>query len=225
MNRFRILRPKNKKEWLEMRVIGGTSAGVILGVNKWKSPLELYMELAGLKKEKEVKTNAAMERGTAMEGLIRSEFGVLFKDEYSIIAPPRNNWVYVRKDKPFMTASLDGVLKRKADGKRGVWECKTHEVRGRDDADDWTDGKLPDQYYAQVLHELNVTGWEYAILTAQLYYYRYDHITKKRTLDKVEIRNYYFDSKELRMELENEEKAVTKFYENVEKKIPPKVKL
>ncbi|WP_316964756.1 YqaJ viral recombinase family protein [Mammaliicoccus sciuri] len=36
----------SRKEWLKLRQtgIGGSDAGTILGINKWKSPIQLYFE-------------------------------------------------------------------------------------------------------------------------------------------------------------------------------------
>lgn len=45
-----ILKPRNREEWLAMRLkvgIGGSEAGCVLGLNPWKSNLDLYREKIG----------------------------------------------------------------------------------------------------------------------------------------------------------------------------------
>ena len=77
--------------------------------------------------------------------------------------------MYRRIDKPYMTATLDGKLVEIATGRKGILEIKTREIKNREDAENWQNGKIPDNYYIQCLHYLSVLNdHEFAILVAKL---------------------------------------------------------
>ena len=69
---------------------------------------------------------------------------------------------------PFICATLDGWLTDQS-GRMGVWECKTTEIRKAADWQEWT-GRVPENYYIQLLHQLLATGYDFAILTARIIY-------------------------------------------------------
>lgn len=222
---YQVLKPRSRDEWLMLRGIGGSSAGLICGVKGFgdRTLFDLYLECIG--RGKKNVSNEAIEKGNALEPLIRDQVRVYVGKQYKVQSPPKNNWVYVRRDKKYMTASLDGVLTDIKTGEKGVLEIKTHEIRSRADAEEWENGTLPQQYYVQVLHYLNVTGWNYAVLVANLEYYKYEETTGRR-LDHVDQRYYYFKSEEIKADLKYEEDKVTEFWEsNVEKRIPPEIKV
>ena len=73
-----------------------------------------------------------------------------------------------------MLYSPDGLLLTK-DGRRGIWECKTTTIMKSIDREKWWDREkkekiLPNNYYIQVLHGLNVTGFDFIELYAELTY-------------------------------------------------------
>ena len=93
-------------------------------------------------------------------------------------------------DYPFAHASLDGLLVK--DRRYGVLEIKTAFVNSRMQAELWKD-KIPDYYYCQVLHYLMVTGFDFAILKAQLKHQIADEMpyleTKHYYIDRAEVEN------------------------------------
>lgn len=62
------------EEWLEYRKkgIGGSDASVVCGVNKYKSPIELWMEKTDQLQYSEA--GEAAYWGTRLEALVRDEF-------------------------------------------------------------------------------------------------------------------------------------------------------
>ena len=50
-------------------------------------------------------------------------------------------------------------------------EIKTTTIQSKTQWDEW-EGGIPDRYYAQVLHQLSATGFEFAILRAYIRYYK-----------------------------------------------------
>ena len=66
-----------------------------------------------------------------------------------------------------MLYSPDGLLYDKETGQRGILEIKTTNILQSMQREKWKD-RIPDNYYCQVLHGLNVTGFDFVILKAQL---------------------------------------------------------
>lgn len=165
----------NRTEWLKERKkgIGGSDSATIIGKNPYKSNVELWEEKTGRKEAEDISKKSYVEYGTKAEDLLRELFKLDFPQyevkhsENSIIKHPKY---------PFLFASLDGTLIDKETGEMGVLEIKTTEILRSMQWEKWKD-KVPDNYFCQVLHYLNVTGYSFAILKAQLKYeYKEDGI-------------------------------------------------
>ena len=107
------------EEWLEYRKkgIGGSDASVVCGVNKYKSPIELWME-----KTYKIPCSEAGEAaywGTQLEALVRSEFTKRTGIEVNTVKQ-----ILQHEDFPFMLANLDGVCQHPDLG-TCVFEAKT----------------------------------------------------------------------------------------------------
>lgn len=216
---------KTKKDWLKARGFGGSSASAILGVNPYMSKLELYRAIVMPNDHPLVKENESMNYGTKCEPLIRKIFAYDFKEKYRVHTP-KDNEMYRRVDKTYMTATLDGILTEKPTMRKGVLEIKTHDIRNKKDEQNWSE-HIPDNYYVQVLHYLLVMNdFEFAVLTAKLRFYDYFNADGKKLL-KTEIRYYYIDrhDEQVKRDLELLEKKETEFWENnIQKKIMPTLK-
>lgn len=81
-------------------------------------------------------------------------------EEYSIIKHTKYS---------FLFASLDGTLIDRETGEMGILEIKTTNILQSMQKEKWKD-RIPDNYYCQVLHYLNVTGYSFVMLKAQLKY-------------------------------------------------------
>jgi len=136
-------------EWLDYRRmgIGGSDASVVCGVNKYKSPVELWMEKTGQMHDQEAGEPAYW--GTVLEGLVRSEFTKRTDIEVRPV-----NQLLANEDNPFMLANLDGVCDHPIYGSC-VFEAKTSSAYL---AKDWDD-KVPDSYMLQIQHYMAVTGF------------------------------------------------------------------
>lgn len=199
---------ENKKEWLGARGIGGSSASIILGLNPFKNKLQLYNEINFGNRDKNI-ANERMQYGINLEPLIRKEFSIDFKEKYKVHTP-KNNEMYRRIDKPFLTATLDGVLTRLSDKKKGILEIKTHDIRSLADEELWKNG-LPYNYYIQVLHYLIVLNdFDFAVVVGRLRFLDYGSKETK----KVEYVFHFIDRKEKEKDIEILEKAETDFYVN-----------
>jgi putative phage-type endonuclease len=135
-------------EWLGLRKkgIGGSDASVICGVNRWKSPVELWMEKTNKLPYQEA--GEAAYWGTQLESLVRNEF-----TKRTGIEVIEAKQLLQSEDYPFMHANLDGICEHPNFGKC-VFEAKTSSAYRESE---WRES-IPDEYVLQVQHYLSVTG-------------------------------------------------------------------
>ena len=158
----------SREEWLEARrgYIGGSEISAVVGRNPYKSNLELWQEKTGLITPEDIGDKPYVRYGHDAEPLLRDMFALDFP-EYSVDYWDNNIWLNPRF--PFAHASLDGWLTEKATGRKGILEIKTTHILQSQQKEKWN-GRIPDNYYCQVLWYLMVTEWDFAVLKAQLKY-------------------------------------------------------
>jgi len=141
-------------DWLAYRRlgIGGSDASVVCGVNRWKSPIELWMEKTGQIPPQEA--GEAAYWGTRLESLIRDEFTLQTGIKVIVV-----NQILQSREYPFMLANLDGVCRCPTHGKC-IFEAKTANAFK---ADEWEDA-VPQDYILQVQHYLAITGYSGAYI-------------------------------------------------------------
>lgn len=158
----------DRAEWLEERKngIGGSDAAAICGLSPYKTNIQLWKEKTGRVEAEDISAKEYVKYGVDMEPILRNSFKIknpqfeVIHEENSIIRHPKY---------PFLFASLDGQLIDKNTDKKGILEIKTANVRNSVKALEWKD-KIPDYYYTQILHYLNVTGADFVYLFAELTY-------------------------------------------------------
>lgn len=152
-------------EWHELRSkgIGGSEVSTILGINKYSTPVELWLVKTGRVQPKDLSDKESVEWGNILEPVIRAEFARRHP-EFEV---SESKQTLVSVERPWAHANLDGTVV--ADGEIGVLEIKTV---GERRASDWDDG-VPDYYLAQVTHYLSVTGWGFAYVVALIGGQRY----------------------------------------------------
>lgn len=160
---------ESREQWLQRRTsfIGGSDASAIVGMNPYKTNVELFEEKTGISKAKDISNEALVKFGTDAEKHLRALFALDYP-QYKVDYVENNIWL--NEDFPFAHASLDGWLTDE-DGKKGVLEIKTASILQSMQKEKWKD-RIPDNYYVQVVHYLMVTGFDFAILKARL---RYDY--------------------------------------------------
>lgn len=164
-----ILKPKNRDEWLAMRFhgIGGSDAGAVVGLNKYRDNILLWQEKTGEFVPDDISDKPAVKFGKEAEKSIRELFNLDYP-EYEVDYHEFD--MYVDDEHPFMFATLDGEITDK-DGFRGILEIKTTTILNKSQWLQWED-KIPDSYYVQILHQLACTGWQFAILRAYIRYHK-----------------------------------------------------
>lgn len=165
-----ILKPNDRDEWLEMRQkigIGGSDAGTVLGLNPWCSNVQLWRYKIGQEQPEDISDKPAVIFGKKAEEHIRE----LFRLDYPKWDLDYHEfWMYRSDSYPWQFATLDGELTDET-GRRGILEIKTTTIQNKSQWDEW-EGGIPQRYYAQVLHQLSATGWQFAILRAYIRYYK-----------------------------------------------------
>lgn len=158
---------KSRDEWLAARkhYIGGSDASAVLGMNPYKTNLELWQEKTGIVQPEDISGKPYVQYGHAAESYLRELFALDFP-EYEVYYQDNNIWLNDRF--PFAHASLDGWLTDQ-DGRSGVLEIKTTNILQSMQKEKWNH-RIPDNYYIQVLHYLMVTEFDFAVLKAQLKY-------------------------------------------------------
>lgn len=164
-----ILKPTDRAAWLDARKrgLGGSDAGTAVGVNKYKSNIELWREKTGLTAPEDIGDKPAVKFGKQAEEHLRALFA-LEHPEFAL--EYHEFFMYVSDAHPFIYATLDGELTDET-GRRGVLEVKTATINNPAQWGDWFEDrqpKIPDAYYAQILHQLAATGWDFVILYAYI---------------------------------------------------------
>lgn len=204
--------PKTHDEWLACRTkgIGGSDAGAVIGVNKYKSNVDLWREKTGEFIPDDISDKPAVKYGKEAEQHIRALFALDYPG-YQI--EYHEYRMYCNETDKFMYATLDGELIEQ-DGTRGILEIKTCTIMNSKQWDEW-DNKIPDSYYTQILHQLYCTGYNFAILRAYIRFYDKDGNIKAT------VRDYKIQRSDVEEDIEFIVEKEREFYKCViEKKQP-----
>ena len=185
----------NDDDWHTLREkrIGGSDIGAILGVNKYKSIIDVYIDKT---EGSNFEGNEATFWGHMHEATIMKVFAQKHR-EFNVYQAPYS----VVDD--FLIANLDGVLKDRSTGEHGVLEIKT---TNDFNYKDWEGDVIPQYYYAQVQHYLMLTGYKFAYIAVLIGGNKYKDFKIERNEEDIElIRN----------------KASEFYNENILKLIPP----
>ncbi|MDJ1152425.1 hypothetical protein GTN30_06250 [Macrococcoides canis] len=141
------------EEWLKARQagIGGSDAGTILGVNKWKSKTQLFFEKVNPELKQQV-DNEFIYWGNVLEDVVAKEFETRTGKKVR-----KNNKMLRHPEHEFMLANLDRVIV----GEKALLECKT---TSQYNIDQWKDDEIPASYLCQIQHYMAVTGYEKAYI-------------------------------------------------------------
>ncbi|MBO0477931.1 YqaJ viral recombinase family protein [Vagococcus sp. DIV0080] len=140
-------------EWLENRRegLGGSDIATVLGLNKWHSPYQLWLEKTG-QIELEFRESEPAYWGNVLEEVVANEF-----QERTGKKVRRRNQVFIHTDYPFLRANID----RDVVGENAILECKTANAYL---AKDWEEEEIPLAYICQVQHYMNVLNRDYAYI-------------------------------------------------------------
>lgn len=150
-----------KKEWLRARHghIGGSEIGAVLGLNKYRSALELYTEKTA-PEPTEIDETPKMRAGKRQEQLIADYYADVAQREVEI-----DGVIRIHPQHSFASVSLDRIIVDNGDGRGpGVLEAKNTTSMY---ASTWeTDVPLP--YYAQIQWGMLVSGYSWGAVAVQI---------------------------------------------------------
>ena len=131
-------------EWLKRRFesIGASESGSILGINPWKTAVDVYYEKVD--KITDFPDNLNMWLGRELEPVIKKRF-----EEESGFKVRNDHKIRVDREHSFLTTNLDGMVV----GEKVPVEYK---ALGK-----W-DGEIPDYYFSQIQHQIMVSESDYA---------------------------------------------------------------
>lgn len=199
------------KEWLDNRKnrIGGSDASAVLGMNPYKSNVDLWLEKRGEIETEDISDKSYVQYGTNAEYHLRELFKLDFP-QYEVEYYENN--MLLNDKYPFAHASLDGELTDE-EGRKGILEIKTTNILQSMQKEKWKD-KIPDNYYIQVLHYLMVTEYDFVVLKAQL---------KSEFNENVylQTKHYFIEREEVLEDIEYLIKEEIKFYNLLKKGIRP----
>ena len=131
--------------------IGASDSAAILGLNPWKSALELFHEKRGDIEDADLSGNEAVQLGNDLEPIIMQRAARMLKAE---IVTDADLLQFTLKDYPFITCNLDGFYH---DRKNMILVEAKYSAHG----DNWGEvgsDQVPPQYWIQVQHQMMVTG-------------------------------------------------------------------
>ena len=136
------------EEWLAHRrnSIGGSEASAIIGMNSYSSPYTVWADKMGKLPPK--KDNEAMRLGRDLEEYVAKRF-----TEKTGKKVRRENNILINPDIPFAHANVDRMII----GEDAGFEAKTTSALN---TKKFKGGEYPENYYAQCVHYLMVTGCE-----------------------------------------------------------------
>lgn len=137
-----------REEWLAWRRtgIGGSDAACVMGLNPYRSRLELYADKKGMIPDRE--DNEAMRLGRDLEQYVADRFC-----EATGKKVRKNNYMYRSTENPFMIADID----REVVGENAGLECKTTR---NFEKNNYEAGNIPLIYYVQCVHYMAVRNYD-----------------------------------------------------------------
>lgn len=174
--------------------IGASDIGVIMGVNPFKTPFELWCEKTQKISPKKLDENDSVRMGKVLEEFVAQEYA--YRNNISVRRAPK---VYVHPDYSFLKAHADRLVT----GTEKGLECKTTSEYNKDK---WNGADIPESYILQCQWLMGLSGrkeWDIAVLIGG---------------NKYKDKPLKFDKDLFDLMLE---KAVKFWNENVLKDIPP----
>lgn len=210
-----MIQLKDRAEWLEARKnrIGGSDAACIVGMNPYRSNVELWEIKTGQVEAENISDKPYVKYGSEAEQHLRELFKLDFP-QYKVSYVEDNMWL--NDECPFAHASLDGWLEDEQ-GRQGILEIKTTNILQSMQKEKWKN-RIPDNYYCQVLHYLMVTEFDFAILKSQL---KYDYGGDIMLTTK----HYKIERDEVQDDIEYLQKAEKNFYSAIKEKRRPSLVL
>lgn len=163
----------SREEWLAWRRtgIGGSDAAAVIGLNPFRSRIEVYADKMGMMPEKE--DTESMRLGRDLEDYVAQRFC-----EETGKKVRRNNFMWCHDEHRCMIADVD----REVIGENAGLECKTTQAWGGKVI---MKGEIPLTYYVQCMHYMAVMGYDRVYLAVLIFGKGFFHFTIERDEDEI----------------------------------------
>jgi predicted phage-related endonuclease len=166
----------------------------------------------GRKQAPDISDNERVRYGQNAEEYIRRIYQLKNKDIFDV--QYQGDVVMQNREHPELLYSPDGLLIEKETGRRGILEIKTSTILRTIDREKW-DHQIPPNYYDQVLHGMNVLGFDFVELYAEL---THDE-------DYSQLRRYHIERDEVLDDMNALEEGVLDFMEYVKNDEEPPLRI
>lgn len=126
--------------------IGGSDAAAVLGLSRWKTPLEVWAEKTGQVEPKDLSDSIPIEVGNELEDLVCKMW-----TKRTGKALRRVNETLVHPNYPYIRGRID----RRVVGEDTIFEAKTASAWK---AKEWEGEEIPQEYIIQCQHYMAITG-------------------------------------------------------------------
>lgn len=204
-----IIIPTSHEAWLEERKkgIGASDAGTIMGVNHWKTNVDLWEEKTGRRESEDISGKPYVQYGHDAEPHIRALFAL---DHPELEVTYDSPFKIIRNDEhPFIFCTPDGELAERETGRRGGLEIKTTTIMNGRQWAEW-DERIPDQYYCQVVHQMIAADWDFVWLRAHIRW------TTKTGKQRTDVREYLIERADVQDDIDAVLAADIEFWEHVQ---------
>lgn len=137
------------------KYIGGSDIGAILGISKYRTPLEVWMEKTG--KETKVQDSLPLRFGSFAEEFVASEYS-----KATGVALLHDESIYIHHKYPYMSAHIDRFVL--GDGEKlpptKILECKTANPFAQSNWGEAGSDQVPMSYLAQCVWYMAITAIE-----------------------------------------------------------------
>lgn len=130
--------------------IGGSDSSAVLGLSRWKNPLQIFLEKTSetLENIYEEQDNGPAYFGNILEDIVAQEFEKKTGKKVEKVVEQLSH-----PDYPFLIGNID----RRVVGEDAVLECKTTSAWNDKY---WEDEDVPMEYLVQTMHYMAVTGYK-----------------------------------------------------------------
>jgi putative phage-type endonuclease len=175
------------------KMIGGSDVAAVLGLSRWKTPLQLWAEKSGELEAEDISGKEYVQLGIELEDFVAKKFE---KETGKKVRRDRREFQH--PSFPYMVAHID----RRIQGEDEILECKTCSAWK---AKEWEGEEIPMEYILQCQWYMGITGKSKCYLAVLIGGQKF--VWKELTLDQGLFLSMV--------------SAVQKFWEMVEKKVPP----
>lgn len=146
------------------KYIGGSDISAVMGMNRWKTPLQLWLEKTGSTEPADLSKVEAVQLGTELEEFVAQKFARETGKQVRV-----QSKMYIHPKYEYMVAHVDRLITSSDE----LLECKTCSFFKKDE---WENDGIPQEYVLQVMWYMGITGrkkaWIAVLIGGQSFKYK-----------------------------------------------------